>query len=460
MAFYSDPMENEDEQDPAAPVQASGQTGTISSGAGAPGAGATTQAPQQKAPDRGSNFVGIKSYLDANKQQASQLGDQASGVINNSANDARSSVQNLNDTFNQKAGQGVALDQNALGKVNQAETLNDQEKQTLKNQYNAQYQGPAALTDLNDQYTTASQKLNTAKTNVASAGTEEGRKNLITQINQKPRTAGITNFDNALLSAGGGREKVNQAAQANQDVTGDVLAEKNTAAQAKAAEIKAQNDATRAATQAAVQGAQANLQKQFDPNDAKSKLAQAVQAALSKNNQLAQDLGDQNSLDESTMQALGLSEGQKLYDVDLNKYFKQLDPGAITKESVASQEEAARAQALAELMGGESFLGTEGIGSYNQMNPLNSAALTADLQKRQAELQPQYDALTEALNWANTDKQRWLSSTAGINAGITGNGIYENNQKFQALTNAIAQAEANRKKFEADSGFNRTVKKG
>jgi len=343
-------MENEDELDPSAPVQTSAQSGVISSGSGAPGG--STQAPKASTPDRTSNFVGITDYLKSNKTQAGKLGDQASGVITNSANDARNSVNDLNNQFNQQAGQAVELDQNALGKVNQAETLNDQEKQKLKSQYNAQYQGPSGLQDLNDQYAAANQKLNTAKTNVQAAGTEQGRKGLITQINEKPRTAGINNFDNVLLSAGGGREKVEQAAQSNQDVTGDVLGAANTAAQQKAAQIKAQNDATRAATQQAVQGSQGALVKAIQ-----DRMKSYQDSTAAQNNKIAQDLGDNAySLDADTLAAFGLLAGDRSYGLDPNAYFTQGDISKIDEGNAAEREEYLRSQALADIAGGSSYL--------------------------------------------------------------------------------------------------------
>lgn len=379
MAFYNEQEDDEQQQPGQAPQQTGAQSATISQGA--PGG---AQGKQPGTPDRPGNFVSLSNYLKANQKQAGKLGDQASGVIQSSADQARQGVNSLNQSFNQQAGQGVQADQNLLSRVGEAEKLSRDDIQKLKAQSSAQYQGPNSLSDLNDQYTQANKSLNQAKTNVQAAGTEEGRKNLITQINAKPRTAGITNFDNVLLSAGGGREKVEQAAKANQDVTGNVLEQANQEAQKKAQEIKAQTDATRQQAQGAIQGAQAQFNKQFDANDPNSKLSKAIQEALNKNNKIAKDLGDQGELDQETMDELGISEGQSLYNLDLNKFYNQIDPNAITAESVADQNDFARYQALSELAGVEPQLlkNAENIGKKQNVKSLDKEAFQEALGKQ------------------------------------------------------------------------------
>lgn len=379
MAFYNEQEDDEQQQPGQAPQQTGAQSATISQGA--PGG---AQGKQPGTPDRPGNFVSLSNYLKANQKQAGKLGDQASGVIQSSADQARQGVNSLNQSFNQQAGQGVQADQNLLSRVGEAEKLSRDDIQKLKAQSSAQYQGPNSLSDLNDQYTQANKSLNQAKTNVQAAGTEEGRKNLITQINAKPRTAGITNFDNVLLSAGGGREKVEQAAKANQDVTGNVLEQANQEAQKKAQEIKAQTDATRQQAQGAIQGAQAQFNKQFDANDPNSKLSKAIQEALNKNNKIAKDLGDQGELDQETMDELGISEGQSLYNLDLNQFYNQIDPNSITAESVADQNDFARYQALSELAGVEPQLlkNAENIGKKQNVKSLDKEAFQEALGKQ------------------------------------------------------------------------------
>lgn len=383
MAYYED--DDLEQQDPNAPQQTGPQGSGVIQGGGVSGA---PQAPT--APDRGSNFVGINQYINANKPQAEKLGDQASGVITNSANQARESVNNLNNEFNQKAGSAQTIDQGVLGKVNQAETLGDQEKEQIKSAYNAQYGGPNSLQDLSEQYNDAGKKLSTAKQNVEASNTEEGRQGLVTQINSKPRTAGINNFDNILLQTGGGREKLAQAASANQDVTQDVLAQNNLAAQQKAADIKSQTDATRQQTQGAVTSASQSLGKSLE-----QRLKEMRDGTTAKNNAIAQDLGDNAyGLDQETMDALGLSDGVRGYGIDPNSYLKQGDVNSMNIGNVAKQEEYARSQALADLAGGQGLLdqanisqaGTAGMYGSN----FDKERLKGDIEKKDADFQKTY----------------------------------------------------------------------
>jgi hypothetical protein len=385
LAYFNDPQEDELlAQQQGAQTTGPQGTATLQGSSGIGSAPAPAQAAPA-APDKGSNFVGINQYLNANKSQAGKLGDQASGVITNSANDARSSVNDLNSAFNQKVGTAATIDQGVLGKVGQAEKLQEPEKQQIKSAYNAQYQGPNSLTDLGDQYNAAGQKLSTAKKNVESAGTEEGRQGLITQINAKPRTQGVTNFDSVLLQAGGGREKLNQAATANKDVAGDVLSQNNLLAQQKASDIKAQTDATRTATQGAVTGANKSL------GDSISQRLKEMQTGLtSRNNQITQDLGnDAYSLDADTMADFGLSEGTRSFGLNPMDYWKQGDISQINNSNVANADEYARAQALADLSGGQSYLNQADIGQAGTADKYTSKIdkdkLLADIGAKETE---------------------------------------------------------------------------
>jgi len=394
MAYYNqeeDENLNPDQQQAGgvqtAPQAAMAQPGAPGAAAGG-GAGAKT-------PDNPGNFVGIKSYLDANKNQASKLGDQASGVINQSAQGARDSVSGLQNTFTQAAGSPVAYDPSINQKIGQgAEKLSEQEKQQAKNQYNAQYSGPMDLMDqnLSGQYTEAQKKLNAAKTNVESSGTEQGRKNLITQVNDKPRTAGVTNFDNILLQSGSGRDKLAQASQANKDVTGDVLGQANTQAAQLAQANKAAADKARTETQNAVSGAQSEFSKQFDPNDPNSRLAQAISKALLANQDVANDVyDDPYGLTKNNLDLFGLAPGQLSYGANIADYFKQADPTKITAETLATPEEFARAQALAELADGTSLLDQNKIGesgtSDQYLGKIDKEGLLADIGKRASNFQ-------------------------------------------------------------------------
>ena len=387
MAFYQDDDENQQDPNVQQGPQQTAPSSSVIGGSGAPG-GAPGGAPQSSlAPDKPGNFVGIKQYLDANKTQAAKLGDQTAGVINNSANDARAGVQALNQEAQDKVKTVNSLDPGVSSKLqNGAETLSNDERNTVKNTAGARYTGPAASTDLNS-YQAAADKTQKATTNLGNAGTEEGRMNLVTQINSKPRTQGINVFDNALLQAGGGREKVEQAAAANQGVTGGLTA----ANQAINSQIgraddpstpdvdestgaigqtnKAQADAYKQ-----IQDALGNWQTGFQP-----KVQQAQNDFTSQQQKVSSDIGDNPyQLDEDTMSLLGLSRGDRAYNLDFNKYLNPGSPSDINAGNVASAEDYARYGALSDLAGVDPTV----------LNPANAS---------QAGTAPKFGANTEQL---------------------------------------------------------------
>lgn len=441
MAYFRDDENQDQNENQGNGVATSQQSGTIDSGSGAP------QGNQANTPDKGSNFVGLKSYLNANKNQAQKLGDQTAGVITNSAQDARTGLNSLNDTFNHQAGGPVQANQAALGKINQAESLNDQEKADLKKQYNAQYTGPNSLMDLQDQYNQVGQKINKAQTNVNSAGTEEGRKNLITQVNEKPRTQGVTNFDSLLLQTGGGREKVGAAADQNKDISTELLNQNNISAQQKAADIKKQNDSIRNQTQSAVSGANQSFKKTLG-----QKIQDAISGATNQNNAYAADLGDQSSLGANTLQNLGLSDGRRIYDVDLNQFYKPADISQINASNVADQNDYARYLALADIAGVEPETlkaedapkaGTATKGSFDK------ESLARILSGKDAELGSQHQAQLD--NLAALEREKEALAYVGGPFGKMKRKKHQ--EKIDEANAALAQ-------WQANVGYNRLAKQG
>lgn len=358
MAFYNE--DQDEEQDPNAPqggIQTGPQSSAISGAAGT----SSNAAQTPNAPDQGSNFVGIKQYLDANKPQAAKLGDQAAGVINQSADAARQGVNALQGEAQNKIQSVASLNDDVSNKLSStAEALTGDERNTIKDTASAQYKGPKDETGFGDTYTNAAKATNTAKTNIDNSGTEQGRMNLITQINNKPRTQGMNVFDNTLLQAGGGREKLAQAATANQDVKGalDTTTEgirsqigrsddPSTPDVDESAGAIGQTNKAQADAYGKIQSAMSNWQNSFNP-----KVDQARNDLIGQQNAVTGDLSDNMyGLDQGTLDFLGLQDGQNAYDINFNNYLNQVSPDQINAANVASAEDHARYSALADLAG-------------------------------------------------------------------------------------------------------------
>lgn len=404
MAYYNN-QEDEDQQTQGTTAQTGPQSGVITGDGGS-----SSNAPVAKAtnaPDHPGNFVGIQQYLNANKSQAAKLGDQTAGVINNSADQARQGVQALQTEAQQKVQATPSLGQDIMGKLsNGAENLSDAEKNQIKATQTAQYKGPQTEMDLNS-YQNAADKTKTATQNIGNVGTDQGRMNLISQVNSKPRTQGINLFDNALLSAGGGREKLAQAAQANQGVNGQL----DQATQAIRGQIgraddpstpdvdesqgaigqtaKAQADAYKG-----VQDALSSWQSGFDP-----RVKQAQQQAIDLNNSITQDLGDNPyDLNQQTADLFGLQQNgiTNTYGVNLGDYFKQADLGQFTPETIATPQDYARYAALSDLAGVQPSaldLSKSNLAGTAQLPGVDQAKVLADIKAAQNKYETNYSAL-------------------------------------------------------------------
>jgi hypothetical protein len=387
MAFYQNDDEDEQYGQGAQIGPQSGQVGVSSSLTPAHG-------------DNSGSFVGIKNYLNANQTQGAKLGDQAANIINTSANDARNRVTGLSDKFNQAADQNtVNLDQDATNLAGtNAEKLNQDQTNTLKKQYNASYNGPQNITDFNDDYVNAQKAVNTAAGNVQMQGTEAGRIGLAKQINQQAgkqsRTSG--GLDNLLLQAGGGKEKLQNAANANRDVVSSLTQAQDAATQ-KYNQAKATTDATKQATRSTIgqmddpstpedesSGAFKNIKdylsgkaSAYDVNAMYRNALSDVGANPVKKGSNAPDgvftkIGEAenpyspNDIDANLLDQLGLQEGQSIYDVDLGNYIKQTPYGP-TAQNMASADDVARYQALAGISGADPNWLTQ-AGSFNPLS--------------------------------------------------------------------------------------------
>ncbi len=391
MAFYEDQDEAQDPNAQTPGVQTQSSSSVITPNASGPG-GSSAPAAKTNSPDRPGNFVNLQDYLNANKTQAAKLGDQASGVINQSADNARQSVSSLNQEASDKIKPVNSLSTDVSDRIkNNAESLSPDERTQVKNTEKATYQGPQAYTDLNG-YQAAADATQKASQNIDNSGTEQGRMGLISQINSKPRTQGMNVFDNALLQAGGGREKLAQASTANQDVKGGL----DSASQAIQGQIgraddpstpdidesagaigttnKAQADASKT-----VQDALSAWSAGFQP-----KVTQAQQGLVDLQNRVTGDISDNPyNLSDETMNLLGLNRGERVFNNNLSGYLTQASPSDVNAANVASPEDYARYAALADLAGDQSnILDPANIGKAG-----TAPTMTADPQKLKQDIE-------------------------------------------------------------------------
>lgn len=478
MAFYDEEEDELNQQDPNAQggVATSGESGVISGQSGSGGSGAGNS---PLSPDKPSNFVGIKEYLDANKTQAGKLGDQTAQVINTSADEARQGVGALNSAADNSIKATNSLGAGILGKISTgAEALSGDERNQVKQTASAKYTGPKTEADLGDAYTNAAKTTQTATNNINNSGTEEGRMNLISQVNSKPRTQGMNVFDNTLLQAGGGREKLAQASTANQDVKGSLDAatqsirdrigrgdDPNTPEDESAGAIGQTNKAQSEAY-SQIQNAMNAWKSGFTP-----KVSQAQQNLTGTQQRVANDLGnDQLGLDQETMDLFGLSEGQRVYGLNFSDYLNSVSPGDVNASNVASNEDYARYGALADLAGEQDLM----LKPEDATKAGTAPKFAADKEKIKSDISKKEAAYVEAYNnkpsGISADMPGFSFVDASMNpAGLTPKQIEEwwiptmkSGDLYSVapqIQQAVASVEAQLKNIKSNLGYNNLIKK-
>lgn len=342
MAYYN---EQEDENDPNEDASGGVQTGpsssVISSGQGAGAASANSPQGPANSPDKSGNFVGLRTYLDANKSQSGKLGDQVFGQVTNAVNDASSEIGTLGSRFQQKADAGQIqninnANQDAQGIVNKAATgtvgagPDNTDLNRFKEISTATYKGPNALNEAQDIYNPAYQKLQTAQKQADLTKNEEGTQQLLKNIyKQSDYATGQNRLDALLLNSDDNKAKLNQARAAaaplQQNFEG---AEKGASEYAAAQKALADQTRTGAQTNLSQTQAQRNAdiekllnQMQWGEDAKQGTEDDATTGWDSEYNDLMKRLGstDSNlSLKEDQLAQLGLSDNQRVFDKLLN----------------------------------------------------------------------------------------------------------------------------------------------
>lgn len=350
-------------------VNISGESGTFATGVPGQNAGDTNK-PQAGSGDK---FANIQSYLDANKDQGDQMGAKIAGDVSQTADTATQKVQD----FTAKAPKVEAYDPNAA--YQNVTSLSDQDKAQY-NQAKAGYQGPQSV-DQVEGYQDTQKAASQATSKVQNAGTEQGQRELLKQTYARPsysagenaldqtivqnspnsrkgfedlsqKYAGINSlFDNAATDVGG---KVNQSISQG-----------------------LQNQ------QAIAQGEAKVLPDLLNP--IKARAEQMTKDNAARINAVTGDISD-DILSEDTLAALGLGEGQKLWDMNLSSY---LTPNhtEVGINNAASADERAKYAALTALISGAA--GDEITADGQAINPMsfNREQFDSDFGAKTAEME-------------------------------------------------------------------------
>lgn len=336
-ASYMDEEEKKkNQQGPSAGVNISGGA-SADIATGVPGQDASTAA---KAPKSSGQYANIQSYLDANKDQADQMGTTIASNVSSKADDATSKIQGLEA----KAPEVKAYDPNAA--YSKLGSLTDDDK----NEYRTQkatggYTGPSSV-DQVDGYQDAMKASNEASGLVKNAGNESGQQALLKDTYKRANyTAGENKLDQALLQNSAGSK------QALEGLSSKYAGLSGMFDQANQKVGNAVNNATATALknkEGIATAEKAQWENMINPIQARADQMYRDNTGLAY--RLSGDISD-DALTDETMGQFGVSEGQNLYNLALGNY---LNTGGLKTQvglnQAANDQERSRYQALADLV--------------------------------------------------------------------------------------------------------------
>ena len=175
-------------------------------------------------------WTNLNSYLDANKDNAENMGSTIASNIDKQGTTARTGITNTTQDFN------TQVDKNTLNNlssakfdsdsiVNQARTnawdkqLNEDQVKRFNEVSNAQYKGPNSL-DASQYYQDTDKAINKAKEYQTNAQSDEGRFNLLQEMFAKPTySQGQKSLDNLLIQ---GNDKAKSSIQTSANSLNDL----------------------------------------------------------------------------------------------------------------------------------------------------------------------------------------------------------------------------------------------
>ena len=372
MAFYND-QDDEEQKNDGSQVASIGSPSSVITGDGEGVTQSQAQSGDQAgSPDNPSNFVGIKQYLDQNKQQSDKLAKNVGGYVESKGQQAQEAIGQSQQQYNQAVAQGTVQKNQQLidqAKQDAASVASDEAKKAeFQKMRDAQYQGPETLQQ-SDFYQPVAQSLTEAQRAADNTQTVSGRNELLSSLQQSntgKSSAGATMLDNALLGASSTAKDVfGQAREKVGALQGQLSAAEQEAVN-KANAAKSETEAARQAVLDSFAGensVQANLEKELVARS-QSLINQSKQQA----DQTAAALKASAQLNDNQLKLLGITKQQYnelLADRDLLKnqfgkdpysdlsiYAQKVDPTAkITAQNVATADEYAKYLALNDLMG-------------------------------------------------------------------------------------------------------------
>lgn len=309
------------------------------------------------------------------------MGDQVAGQIDTQASKAQSKIGETQSIFNQKVQENsVGLNENLLNEAvsDSANFVKDAEKvNQFSRMRDAAYKGPSGIEDL-EGYQVLQTDFNKAQELLSSAENESGRQTLLNETYKRADyTSGQNKLDQLLLQNDPNARSAFSNLQTKYSGLSGLLSGAQTSAAEQAKAQKAQTEATR-------NRILETLGREDDPSteidESKGEIGGLFKTLSNRSSNYA---SDQNTLlnkidqerasaeraySEDVLKALGLNEGDKLYDLNLASYGLDFTPANVSASSVQTADEMNRYQALYQLLGSTGTLNPDAVGKAGGVN--------------------------------------------------------------------------------------------
>lgn len=387
MPYFYDPN-LDPEKDKASGLQLSSASRSID-----PTGESKAEGSGPKTPTGQNRFQNLDAYLQNNNAQAmgQNFGNQLKSEIGKAQGAMDEAAQKFQSTVNAS---GVTAD---ASKIDQA--LADPTKADAKEYQswiNTEYKGPKNLEEDSGAWNQYWGGAQSAKNSTQLAGTESGRFALLDKYYGRPSyNFGEKTLDNLLIQKGGGLNDLKsiQDQSANLFSGGSKKVDDlNSYAAQRAGEVERTRKKAREAIgldeQGKVKGGA--LGKLQDDVTQRAKLMNESMGNIYGD--ILMDVGD-DQLNDATLSALGLREGEGLYDLNLANYIERGQP--VTAENAATADDYTRYLALSQLAGIDpTFLTEQGRPKAQMIGApvtFNRSSFVKDQQARAKILQDNYD---------------------------------------------------------------------
>lgn len=332
-----------------------GQTAPVSAQQTQLGGGAAAQT------GRSGSFTNLQKYLETNQPQASELATKVAGGVTAAGEAAKTALQQTGaNTASQIQSGTNVYDQSLMQKATSAPTtLTSEERDRLTTMGSGTFRGPETFN-----IETAQPTIDTAQQKATATETATGRSQLLKEMPSATGrvTPGRVGLDQFLLqNLQGPQDILKQASEAARAGITETTAGQKAATEKAIAEAKQKTFETGQQTRGEVGTAFAGAEEEIAAQTAATR-----KTALEQASTISQKLKVAAELTPAELSDLGITQDQydsiraqkaqaaKDYgsDVDLTSYFRQDNPEvAIQAQNVASQQQAARYQALRDLAG-------------------------------------------------------------------------------------------------------------